>query len=344
VLGIIKEVRNVPISQFTAFYPSRPFWACGKPDLSNLGRKGWFTDQMAEEVFSCEANSYTLKICRDGRIVLRIEALEQYPETKIEDTVRAWGEYLGFLNVFYLLLDSAMLLVARLSLFNLHEITTRDAFRVRYEGGKSVGENIAMESVASVFQMARYLSSYGQDLPLEHDPRISMRQIVPLEVFRLASTQFASVMNSPGSEKDLASFAKSLSEYKVGNYETSLILAWFIIEGAIASLWKRHLDGINCEYENGQRKINRERHDFLTGRDFTIGMTSNLLELWNILPNSLFKDIDATRGFRNKIVHKLKYAPNAADTQLAIKTAQVMIEQMWKISVVPNLDYSVVGM
>jgi hypothetical protein len=337
----------MPIAQFTAFYPSRPFWAGSKPDFSNRELEGWFHDQMAEEVFSQKANSYTIKICRDGRIMLRIEALERDPEPSpalgIEDMVRRWGEYLDFLNAFYLLLDSAMLQVANFAYFNLHEITNRDAFRVRHEGGKSVGENIANESVASIFQTGRYRSSYANGVPIEYDSKILMRQVVPIEAIELASNQFALVMKSPGSEKDLASFAKSLGEYKVGNYETSLILAWFITEGSISQLWEGHIDGLNCQYENGQKKINRDRRDFLTGRDFTISLISNLLELWGILPNALFQDIDAVRGFRNKIVHKLKYTPNATDTQLAMRTAQSMIERIWKIRFIPSLGYSVTG-
>ena len=337
----------MPIGQFTAFYPSRPFWACSKLDFSSREREGWFHDQMAEEVFSCETDSYTIKICRDGRIMLRIEALEggqgQDQPGRIEDIVRRWGEYLDFLNAFYLLLDSAMLEVANFAYFDLHEITNRDAFRVHYEDGKSVGENIAMESVVSVFQMGRYLSNYSHGVPIEYDSRITMRPVVSMDVIQRASTVFASVIRSPGSEKDLASFAKGLSEYKIGNYETSLILAWFITEGSIAHLWERHLASLNREFENGQKKINRERHDFLVGRDFTISMVSNLLELWEVLPNSLFKDIDTVRGFRNKIVHKLKYSPNATDAQLALQTAQVMIERIWNISFIPSLSYSIRG-
>lgn len=337
----------MPIGQFTAFYPSRPFWACSKPDFSSRERDGWFNDQMAEEVFSCETDTYTIKICRDGRIMLRIEALEEDQEQdrlgRIEDIVRRWGEYLDFLNAFYLLLDSAMLEIANFAYFNLHEITNRDAFRVRYEDGKSVSENIATESIASVFQMGRYVSSSLHGVPIEHDPKITMRQVVPIEVIQHASTMFASVISSPGAEKDLASFAKGLGEYKVGNYETSLVLAWFIIEGSTAYLWERHLDSLNRKYENGQKKINRERRDLLVGRDFTISMVSNLLELWDVLPNSLFKDMDAVRGFRNRIVHKLKYVPNATDTQLALKTAQLMIERVWNVSFTPSLNYSVAG-
>jgi hypothetical protein len=44
----------------------------------------------------------------------------------------------------------------------------------------------------------------------------------------------------PGSEKVLASFAKSLAEYKIGNLETAIVLCWFIIESELASLWATH--------------------------------------------------------------------------------------------------------
>ncbi|QPK62234.1 hypothetical protein IVG45_15435 [Methylomonas sp. LL1] len=108
----------MPISQFTAFYPSRPFWAGSKVDFSNQSREGWFYDQMVEEVFLHETSTYTIKVCRDGRIMLRVEALEQVQPNEgniplpTEATVKAWGEYLDFLNAFYLLLDSATIFLS----------------------------------------------------------------------------------------------------------------------------------------------------------------------------------------------------------------------------------------
>ena len=91
----------------TAFYPSRPFWAASKVDFSNQSADGWFHNQMVEEVFSRTTDTHTIKVCRDGRIMLRIEELEE-PENsqvpkRIEESVKRWGEYLDFLNAFYLL-------------------------------------------------------------------------------------------------------------------------------------------------------------------------------------------------------------------------------------------------
>lgn len=338
----------MPISQFTAFYPSRPFWAGSKVDFSNPSREGWFHDQMVEEVFSQETESYTIKICRDGRIMLRIEELEKsdgpQEHFQIEETVKKWGRYLDYLNSFYLLLDSSTIDLANFQYFNLHEITSRDAFRVRYEGGKSIGENIATESIASVFQMGRYSSSYRSDMPIEFDPTILMRQVISLDVIRYTANSFSAVVTTPGLEKTLASFAKSLSEYKIGNYETAVILSWFITEAALSQLWRNHVDSMNADLDAGRKRINRERRDFLTGRDFTISMVSNLLELWGVLPHAQFQEIDAVRGFRNKIVHSHGFAPGPNEAQLAIKSALSMIDRLWGLRLTPGLSYSVTGL
>lgn len=341
---------DMSIVNFTAFYPSRPFWAGNKVDFSDQSREGWFYDQMAEEVFSFETPVYTVKVCRDGRIMLRVEALEQVHSAQpdvlmpIETTVKKWGEYLDFLNTFYLLLDSSTIELSNLSYFNLHEITSRDAFRVHYDGDKYGGENIAQESIASVFQMGRYLSSYHSGLPIQYDPKIMMRQVLSIETIRHAVDEFAKVIAAPGLEKTLSSFAKSLSEYKVGNYETSIVLSWFITEAALSQLWSSHIDKLNTDFPDGSKRINSERKGFLTGRDFTIIKISNLLELWGALPLAQFQDIDVVRRVRNKIVHSHEFVPSPNQAELALKTAQAMIDRIWKLRVTPNFGYSVTGL
>lgn len=303
---------------------------------------------MVEEVFTVADERVELRICRDGRILLRVVGLEVSPETTdfapIEETVRRWGEYLDYLNSFYLLLDSAVMEMDHLSYFNLHEVTNRDAFRVTYEDGKSTGENIAVESIASVFQMGRYSGSYRSEVTIEYDLQIMMRQVISRDAIAHASNLFLQVVAKPGTEKQLASFAKSLAEYKVGNYETSIVLAWFITEASISSLWRSHIEAQNLNIGSDRRRINRERKDFLTGRDFSASIVSNMLELVGVLDYSVFEEIDKVRGYRNKIVHAHKFVPNAIEAQLAIKTAQAMIERLLGIRFTPNMGYSVSGL
>lgn len=210
----------MPKTSYIAFYPSRPFWAVSKVDF-NAPRVGeWLYEQMAEEVFSIDDERVSLRICRDGRILIRIARLEVLAETidfaLSDDAVRRWGEYLNYLNTFYLLLDSAAIEVAHLGYFNLHEITNRDAFRVLYEPRTFSSEEIQLESIASVFQAGRFTYSYASMDAIELDPRICMRRVIPVEVITHASNLFFQVAAKPGTEKQLASFAKSLSEYKIG--------------------------------------------------------------------------------------------------------------------------------
>jgi len=333
----------MPIAQFTAFYPSRPFWAGSRVNFADQSCEGWFYDQMVEEVFSSETDTHTIKVCRDGRIMLRVEALEQELDghVGIRKTVKRWGEYLDCLNSFYLLLDSSTVEIAKLGFFNLHEITNRDAFRVRYEEGKCVGENIASESIAATFQMGRYSSSYSPRVPIEFDPRITMRQVISVQVIEHASNAFGKIVASPGLEKTLALFAKSLSEYKVGNYETSIVLSWFIIEVAMRRLWRMHIDNVNSKLPGGRMRINRKRRDLLTGRDFTTSLVSQLLELWGALSYGLFEDIDTVRGYRNKVIHGVDFSAGPGECQLSLRTAQEMIDRLWGLRFTPNMSYSV---
>jgi hypothetical protein len=303
---------------------------------------------MEEEVYKKSDAAFSLKICRDGMILLRIEALEQDDvpsgvQGGIELIVERWGEYLDYLNSFYLLLDSSTIKLMNLAYFNLHEITIRDTFRVRYEDGKIVGHGVANESVTSVFQMGRYKSMYA--LPIPSDPKIVMRQVISTDALANAAEQFSLVVNTPGLNKLLASFTKSIGEYKVGNYETSIILAWFISETMIRDMWKTHVSSLNEDEGGGQQRINCDRRDYLIkGRDFTIASVTNILELFHILRFDLFKKIDSVRSVRNKIVHREpNYSPKAAEAQLAITTARELCTAKYGIDFNPSFSYSVSG-
>jgi hypothetical protein len=335
---------------FTGFYPSRPYWAVSRVNFHVPRVDRWFHDQMAEVMFSRDTDALSLRISRDGEILIRIARLESNAPNTVpspiedEDTVRRWGEYLDYLNTFYLLLDSATIERDHRAYFNLHEITTRDAFRVSYEDGKRIDENIANESIASVFQTARFVGTYRSESDIEHHPLIVMRAVISRDAISHAASEFERIVASAGAEKTLASFAKSLSEYKVGNYETCIVLAWFVTEAAISSLWERQLDALNQDLPDGRRRINSDRRHFLTGRDLPTSVVSNLLELFGAVDHELFEDIDKVRRFRNQIVHPTQFTPRAAEAQLAMGTALSMIRRIWNIHLTPSLGYSVPGL
>ncbi len=327
---------------YVGFYPSRPFWAVSEIDFQAPMEDARFTSLMSEVVYSSVSEGFSLKVCRDGQILLQVKRITRADAINtpkpIEDMVSRWGEYLDYLNTFYLLLDSAAIEIDKSAYFNLHEITTRDAFGITFEDEKELSQNIT-----SVFQMARYPSTYGNNIPLKYDSRLSTREVISINALSYAGKQFSDVISRSGSLKPLSSFAKSVSEYKIGNYETSIILVWFITEAIINELWSNHLKHLNKDLSESKKRINSKRKDFLTGRDFTVSITTNLLELFDILESDLFEEIDQVRGYRNKIVHANGFSPNATEASLAITVAQKMIAKIWGITFTPNLNYSIWG-
>lgn len=338
----------MPKATFTAFYPSHPFWAVSEVNFDVPNFDGWFYDQMVEDVYSTSNDAFALKISRDGRIQVRISHIESENDaggkSQFNNSVRLWGDYLDYLNAFYLLLDSATLEIEGFTYFNLHEITTRDAFRATYLDGVATGERIATESLASTFQVGRSASDYRTEMPIEHDSRIRNRCVVSFAVISHAASKFEQVVATRGLEKTVATFAKSLAEYKVGNYETSVVLAWFIIETAINALWVKYLEGQNSKLPSGKRRISEVRKRFLIGRDFTTSIVLNMMELSGVLNHEMFEEIDAVRGFRNKIVHGHKFSPGADEAQSALQAARAMIETQLGFRFQPNLNCAFNGL
>jgi hypothetical protein len=337
------------IEHYIGFYPSRPFWAGSSINLRDPATNGKFTGLMSEEILFHSEGSCKIKIFRDGMILLRIEELEVNEQERgnepIKQIVKRWGHYLDYLNCFYLIVDSTTCQLQNLSYFNFNEITRRDGFRVTYENGKWNGESIAFESIASVYQMSRYLSSYRPDIPIHLDSRLSMRQVINIEVFKESIRLFNLIINDKITIKLLSNVAKSLSEYKIGNYDTSLILSWFVIESVLTQKWITYLNSKNTTYPSGNKRINSDRLKNLTGFDFTINIINNLLELNENINFELFDDIDKIRGYRNKIVHQnLFFETEPEHCQLAINKATELVLEKFDFSITPNLSYSTAGL
>ena len=333
---------------YIGFYPSRPFWAVSPIDFDSQNLLNEFTTLMSEEVFVYEEDSFKIKICRDGMILFRNAHLEKSGEEDtfepIENLVSRWGQYLDFLNSYYFLVDTFTCSVQNLAFFNLHEITNRDAFRVTFEDGKWKGKSIAGESVASIYQMARYRSSYNPSLPIKFDPKISMRQVIASDVFVESTNLFSRIKDDLKTIKLMSNIAKSISEYKVGNYDTSLILAWFVIESKLTEKWLSYVDLKNIDYPNGKKRINSDRKKYFLGRDFPISLVTNMLEMTDILDLELFEEIDKIRGYRNKIVHEsTNFSTEPSHCQGAIKKALELALEKYNIILEPNLGYSVTG-
>ena len=335
--------------RFAAFYSSRPFWAGEAIDFHTVRTPAQFTQQMSAIVFSHDTDDFHLRICRDGMVMLRVFELEAESEADdgekprpIEEKVAWWGRYLDYLNCLYLLLDSATIEVAALAYFELSEITNKDGFRVHYENGKWSGEQIASQSIASYFQLGRFPGTYFLDP--RSDPRIFSRHPLQQEIFDALFATFAGVTGDLSLLRNLAAVAKSIAEYKVGNYGTSLVLSWFVCETQLSAAWRAFLDVSNRKFADGSRRVSGDRRNTLTGRDYPISAVSNLLELSGTLPFETFRTVDAVRGYRNRVVHQdAGFSCGPTHCQQAITLALDLALKDSDIRVTPNLGFSVSG-
>ena len=334
---------------FTCFYPSRPFWAVSPVNFKvNQSISYWFTEQMSQQIYTKIDEVGEVSVCRDGCILIRINRLEEFvkplpPFPPIKETAALWSKYLDYLNALYLLIESATIKVDQIAIFNFHEITTRDAFRVIYKDNKVSGMSGVTESYAYMLQKGRFISNYSSGLPIEFDSFTYHRSHVSHGALDVACTNFMKLIDNEEVISKIASLAKSLAAYKVGNYQISILLSWFIIESLLSTMWSQHLETKKMDLPYGKKRINSKRREFLTGRDFPISTVSHLLELEGLLDHSSFEKIDQVRVYRNKIVHGGNFKPEDSHAKLAIEVANEMINTITQIEIHLNFNYSVPG-
>jgi len=355
------------------FYASRPFWAMSKPNFNILAEQGYgdvgraFTDMMSEQVFVRETNDYSLKICRDGMVLLQIKHLAE--ETDVEfaagrvaamDTiVSRWARYLDCLNTIYLLLDSTVIRETNFGYFHLSEITHRDAFPISLPEGKFTGGS-PPQSYSEKYWMGRFLSDYnipndgllpfhyGKIQQLLVDMRMQTREQfqMPENLFVSLARDFEVIYYSPKGVEILAQLTKSLSEYKNGNFATSLILAWFVIELFLKDRWNRFIDSRQSRDDTGELRFypsenDRPKRQKKIFTKYGIEAISNFLELMEIIPLEVFKKIDVLRGERNKNVHR-EQTPSTDPTicHSAFEVIQYFVKEDVNIEISLSTGYS----
>lgn len=243
-----------------------------------------------------ETDAYCLSL--DGAITLHLKV--SYLDNLLGNTppeqrqIRKWYFYTAHLNCLYLLLDGFVLMDLRLSYFDLEEVTTQNV-------------DVVSETGATI--SAR---SHRTLLP----PRPDQPLLILNDVLASVNHAFLSVTSEFEHVYVLSELAKSLAAYKSANFTTSLVLAWFLLERFIESLWTDYLQTENREFEDGQRRINADRRKFLNDhRSYPISVKLQILELAQKLSFGQFSELDVLRRKRNEIVHPKKAGSGNAAVQ-----------------------------
>jgi hypothetical protein len=282
---------------------------------------------MTEVTYQYTSDVFSLRICRDGMVSLQVCEVEGKARDDIHELVEWWGEYLDYLNCLYLLMDSEFINIKQFQYFTFSELRRNDVFRLTFENDQDNSASIATESISGIYQSVHY-SRFVDGLPSGYDPRVQHRVIVPKQVFENLTEKFEFIASDKNLVSLLSGISKSVSEFKIGNYTTSLTLAWFVIESILINKWDKVLDSKNTIYPDHSRRINTKRNEFLMRSD--ISVIANLLELMDDINFPLFQKIDTVRGYRNKIIHqKPDYVCKFEHCSLALEIAlELLLEKM----------------
>jgi hypothetical protein len=277
-----------------------------------------------------ETDKYCLSF-DNGTITLhlKIEYLDNHlVKTPLEQRqIRKWQFYIAHLNCVYLLLDGFILRDFKLMYFNLEEITTQNA-NVVSENGVSISPHSHKNLLASPMQ------------PL----------LIPQQILQAVNLAFSALLSEFERVYVLSQITKSLAAYKSADFTTSLVLAWFLLEGFIEIRWTNYLETENRELENDQKRINAERRQSLNDhRSYTIAVKLQILELSQRISFKQFSDLDILRDKRNSIVHpkkagnKKKAISDYESCILAFELLQQFLEIDFDLRLILNTSYSHFG-
>lgn len=257
------------------------------------------------------------------------ENFKDFPQLEAE-----WRDYLDHINAYYLLLSSALIKIDQFHLFRIHELTTRDAFSYsEFEDGTFAGEDVAWESFAEKHQAARRLSAHSSNMPLHRSPALDNRNVVEERIFQEAHRQFHMATSQVGAINDLATLTRAISARNSAIYDTSIVLAWFLVERVINYEWSSYLDEQQLEFADGSKRISKDRRDLLRGRDFTASILTNVMELIGKYDFETYASTSKIRGLRNKIAHGYDVKLTTQDAEDALALAGKMLFRRYGIQV-----------
>jgi hypothetical protein len=280
------------MENFICFYTTKPFWTVDNPDIESLIKTpDLFTESLSERTIVYEDENYYLAFCKDGLIMTVIKELEARRESfkekdrakePIPPEIQFTAEYLNYLNSIQVILSSSLLKKANFNYFKNSVIRSGEAFTMSFEDEKFKSSGVPDNST-EIFYNGRYISQYNPNYPIVIDKRITFRHVIKQDVFDQCIQDLSLVVGNKEAIQMLSQVNSALSEYHNLNFRQSLVQAWFVIEYYVNKKWIEFLYSKQSDLEEGKKRIDSTRRDFLTGRDMTSSIMSNILELNDLI-------------------------------------------------------------
>jgi hypothetical protein len=358
---------------YWCFYPKTDFWVMEIEDIKDWDY--YLPEEYSEELFkkikTYENEYLTLDIYKDGLLMIlfhqkinkNIYRKNLLTEKNIEETDESVATRLIYLNAINLLLHSASLKSSQSFPIDLGELYPGLVFWATMEDGKLYNFS-SPQNVLDIMNPFRFRHKFHSSATESTSERknsealssLGFRKPIPVSVFDQLFEDLNMVIGDFNTIQTLDTFSFALVEYSKLHFSTSLIQLWFIIEYLLNHLWVEFLKEKQNEIA-GAKRISGKRRDFLTGRDFTASIISNILELCDILDKEVFDKIEQIRSKRNKIVHSLEKVNNLADKikenpkakeihfisandcSLAFSVAEYLIEKIYSVELRYQLGY-----
>ncbi|MCB0184590.1 MAG: hypothetical protein KDE31_10000 [Caldilineaceae bacterium] len=324
-------------------YPLEQIWIGPRVTGSELLGTGGWRALMEEVVGTADVDGWGLRVERDGCMVLTPPTDSVMDETNnrnVEADIKRWRDICARLNAFSLLLASES-----------DKTTGEASVPFRYLDHQEIvvtrGANGEDYPAFGLHQTAHAL--WRQRFGMGSDPKSAVHLLMRVgrsdETVTKAIKAYEALTKDPTALRLLDMLAIAQSDFHSGKHNPSVVLAWFVIESLLNIEWSRWLDSMNGEVgetSGGQRvmRINSDRKQYLTGRDYTASIISQNLELLGILTYDDLTHITEVRQNRNAIAHKAGIEFGMEAPMLALRTAMKLFSREFNADVVPNLSRS----
>lgn len=128
---------------------------------------------------------------------------------------------------------------------------------------------------------------------------------------------------------------RSATDYRDQRFAESIILSWSVCESLLGEMWaglvseKEYLPeasmGESAQGNSQMKRVNKDRRSKLMGTQFSASIITEVLELNDRIPFSLFQKIESLRKIRNDRLHSLKSVAGD-DASMAVRTAEELME------------------
>ena len=314
------------------------FWAGRGPNAQEIKTQSSLASFMSQEVASAQNESIRVACSKDGLFTIQILQPISPEGNSFEQSLELWSQYSEYCN-------ALIAILSELTHVYIHEnFNHKNLLLISYLEDQIVTAGAGETGFQGLAFMARNRMVVIAD-QLGVEP-ISMSTLsIQEDVGKIEELliKFVNLSTISGATNMISTLTSSCANLSQGAKRDSVVLSWFVIESVVSNMWHGWLRSIGAKQESLVKPPNSRRIKYLKGRDYTISIQSNMLQLSGVLPSDIFTKIDKIRKIRNDVVHDLSHEPSLSETRDALSTGFEVVSMSLGETVMAWPDESVRG-